>query len=92
VERASHQEASAKQGDQIARIFAQWVIAYFGQFSENYRSRPHFDFLCSLVDLCVIFDNSLGHILGVFSNTHLVTLVPKHCSTLPTYIGNAGFI
>jgi hypothetical protein len=26
------------QGDQIGRIFAQWVIVFFGQFLENYRS------------------------------------------------------
>jgi hypothetical protein len=31
-----------EQGDRIGRIFAQWVIVYFGQFSENNRSRPHF--------------------------------------------------
>jgi hypothetical protein len=24
-----------KQGDQIGRIFAYWVIVYFGNFSEN---------------------------------------------------------
>jgi hypothetical protein len=31
-----------QQGDQIGRIFAQWVIVCFGQFRENYRSRSHF--------------------------------------------------
>jgi hypothetical protein len=33
---------SSLQGDQIGRIFAPWVIVYFGQFFENYRSSPHF--------------------------------------------------
>jgi hypothetical protein len=31
-----------KQGDQIGRIFAQWAIAYFGQWFENYRSSAYF--------------------------------------------------
>jgi hypothetical protein len=30
------------QGDQIGRIFAQLLIVYFGQFSENYKSYPQF--------------------------------------------------
>jgi hypothetical protein len=30
------------QGDQIGRIFAQWVIVFFGQFYKNYRSSPKF--------------------------------------------------
>jgi hypothetical protein len=29
------------QGDQIGRIFAHWVIFFFGQFFENYRSSPN---------------------------------------------------
>jgi hypothetical protein len=29
------------QGDQIGRKFAQWVIAYFWQLCENYKSIPH---------------------------------------------------
>jgi hypothetical protein len=28
--------------DQIGRIFAQWVIVYFAQLLENYRSIQHF--------------------------------------------------
>jgi hypothetical protein len=30
-----------KQGDQIGRISTQWVIVYFGQLLENYRSTPY---------------------------------------------------
>jgi hypothetical protein len=30
-----------KQADPIGRFFAHWVIVYFGQFFENYKSRPH---------------------------------------------------
>jgi hypothetical protein len=29
---------AAEQGDQIGRIFAQWVIVYFGKLLENCRS------------------------------------------------------
>jgi hypothetical protein len=29
-----------QQGDQIGRIFANWVIAYFGQFDEIYANSP----------------------------------------------------
>jgi hypothetical protein len=28
-------------GDQIGRIFARWVIVYFGQLLENYRGIPN---------------------------------------------------
>jgi hypothetical protein len=31
----------AWQGDQNELFFANWVIVYFGQFVENYRSRPN---------------------------------------------------
>jgi hypothetical protein len=30
------------QCDQIVRIFAQWVIDYFGKFIEKYGNSPHF--------------------------------------------------
>jgi hypothetical protein len=30
------------QGDQIGRVFAYWVIAYFGHFYENYRNTLKF--------------------------------------------------
>jgi hypothetical protein len=30
------------QSDQIGRIFAQWVVVYFGLFFEIFRSSPHF--------------------------------------------------
>jgi hypothetical protein len=44
VVRSNHALAyiGRRQGDQIGRIFAQWVIVYFGQFLENYRSSPNF--------------------------------------------------
>jgi hypothetical protein len=31
-----------KQGDQIGRLFAYWVVVYLGPYFLNYRSRPHF--------------------------------------------------
>jgi hypothetical protein len=34
------------QGDQIGRIFAKWVIAYFRQLLENNRNSLHFAVLC----------------------------------------------
>jgi hypothetical protein len=36
--------AAGKQGDQIGRIFAHWVIIYFGQFIENYSNIPHYGY------------------------------------------------
>jgi hypothetical protein len=33
---------SRDQGDQIRRIFPQWVIVYFGQYFENHKSNPNF--------------------------------------------------
>jgi hypothetical protein len=35
-------DAATQQGDQIGLIFARWVIVYFGQWFENYRSSAHF--------------------------------------------------
>jgi hypothetical protein len=32
----------SRHGDQIGRIFAQWVIVYLGQRFENKRSNAHF--------------------------------------------------
>jgi hypothetical protein len=53
------------------------VIVYFGQFVENYRSRPT---ICGTFGgksyLCINFDKKCWYvyILGDFSQTHLVTL------------------
>jgi hypothetical protein len=33
---------AGNRGDQIGRIFSQWVFVSFGQFLEDYRSNPHF--------------------------------------------------
>jgi hypothetical protein len=41
-EQGVHVAGGRKQGDQIGRIFVQWTIVYFGQFYDNYKSRPHF--------------------------------------------------
>jgi hypothetical protein len=38
-----------RQGDQIGRKFAQWVIVYFGQWFENYRSNAHLWLIFSTV-------------------------------------------
>jgi hypothetical protein len=36
------------QGDQIGRIFANWVTVFVGLFYENYRSRPFWGLLFPL--------------------------------------------
>jgi hypothetical protein len=70
-----------RQCDQIGRIFAQWVIAYFGQFSENHRSSPYFCSTCmphSMAKLCICFDkNVLGHILGDFFHKPIWSPCPQ---------------
>jgi hypothetical protein len=57
------------QGDHIGRIFPYWMIAYFGQFLENYRSSPKL--WATLLEgkrnaLCNFDKNVLGYILGNF--------------------------
>jgi hypothetical protein len=39
---AMSSKADVGQGDQIGRIFAEWVIVYLWQFFENYQRIPHF--------------------------------------------------
>jgi hypothetical protein len=46
---------AAFQGDQKGRIFAQWEIAYFRQFFENYRRRTNFWLLFPRFRLCINF-------------------------------------
>jgi hypothetical protein len=73
------------QGDQIGRIFTQWVIVYFGQFLVNYKNSP---------DLCATFPLSIDNVLiltkivlgftlwTIFLQTNLVTLVVmQQCAT-----------
>jgi hypothetical protein len=59
------------------RIFAHWVIVCIGQVFENYQSSPHFwaAFSHGGGDAKILTKKWLGHILGYFSNTLLVTLV-----------------
>jgi hypothetical protein len=58
------------QGDQIGRVFAYWVIVYFGKF-ENYKSSPNFGATFSYGKLfaLILTKNVLGHILGDFFAT-----------------------
>jgi hypothetical protein len=46
-----------EQGDQIVRIFAQWVIVYFGQFPENYASTPP---IRDVENIIVIYPTRIG--------------------------------
>jgi hypothetical protein len=65
----------AEQGDQIGRILAHWVIVYFWQFFEKYRSSPNIlpPFFCSLSDLIHFEKNVPGlHMYNLgdfFANT-----------------------
>jgi hypothetical protein len=67
---------SGCQGDQIGQIVAKWVVAYFGQIFENYRSSPRFWAISPLIiDYALILTkNGLSNVLGIFSQADLVTL------------------
>jgi hypothetical protein len=78
VPRKIWQTCCSIQGDQIGRIFAQWVIVYFGQLLENYRSIPHVSgYFIPWISLGIHFDKKTGWATfwAIFSQTHLVTLV-----------------
>jgi hypothetical protein len=68
------------QGDQIGRIFANWVIVYFGRFF-NCTSSPHFwatYVVLPWLKLCVNFVKKwlgLGRFYPIFSQTHLVPVL-----------------
>jgi hypothetical protein len=51
---------SLEQGDQIGRIFVYWVIVYFGQFVENYRSSPNIWTTFIHGKSCAIISTKLG--------------------------------
>jgi hypothetical protein len=59
------------QGGQIGRIFANWVIAYFGQFFENDKSCPNLLTLSPWQKWRINFGkNEFGYILGdIFRNS-----------------------
>jgi hypothetical protein len=63
--------ALKKQGDRIGRFFAHWVIVYFGQCFENYRT-------------CTILWASIW---ATISRTHLVTLPTNTQRREATYNG-----
>jgi hypothetical protein len=70
----------AGQGDQIGRIFANWVIVYFGQFYENYKSSTHILGIFSAVKFIhKCLKKCVGlHFGRFFDQTHLVTLMPEY--------------
>jgi hypothetical protein len=53
-----------EQGDQIGRIFAPWVIVYFGGFFENCIFGSHVSMVKVLYKICQ--KSMLDHILGDF--------------------------
>jgi hypothetical protein len=60
-EREIQLDLCCKQGDRIGRIFARWMIVYFGRFFENGRSSAHFGVLFSTVKVAIFFTNSSCH-------------------------------
>jgi hypothetical protein len=66
----------SRQGDQIGRIFASWLIVRFVQLYQKLQKHANFGgLLFRRKKLCINFDkNGLGYILGDFSQSHLVTL------------------
>jgi hypothetical protein len=63
-------------------VIAQWVIVYFRQQFEKYRSSPHFwaTLFHGTSYVSVLSKKRLGHILGyIFSQTHRVT-VPSNAN------------
>jgi hypothetical protein len=73
--RKKRSDIHSEQGDKNGRIFADWVIVYFGQFCENYRNSPKIwaNFFHGKSYVFVLTEN----VLGVFSQTHLVALILK---------------
>jgi hypothetical protein len=80
-------------GPRLGEFSPIWLIVYFGQLIENYRSSP--DFCATFfprLRLCINFDNrGLGFTLGVFSKTNVVALKPtsktrKMVSVAETFI------
>jgi hypothetical protein len=56
------------QGDQTGRIFGQWMVVYFGQWFENYRSSAHFwaTFFHGTSSVLILKKKRLGYILAEF--------------------------
>jgi hypothetical protein len=61
-------------------------FVYFGLFFETYKSSPHF--FATFSEYINIGKNGLGYILGVFSQTHLLTLLPRPISNSELQIAN----
>jgi hypothetical protein len=59
---------TSKQGDQIGRIFAFWVIVYFGQFLENNKRSPNdwTTFSHGKRYSSIVTKDGFGYILGYF--------------------------
>jgi hypothetical protein len=70
-----------EQGDQLGRIFNQWVIVYFGQWFENYKTIAHFwaTFFHATYHLCINFDKKIGWATfwAIFSQNNPGTLFPS---------------
>jgi hypothetical protein len=84
------------QGDQIGRIFAQWVTVYFWQIYENCSSRQYFK--ATLFNfyghVLILAEKLVGRNFGAnFFKTHLVTLAASYNTiTLPSLSEKLIFI
>jgi hypothetical protein len=79
-----HKYDRSYKGDQIGRIFAHWVIVYFGHLFENYRTSTNFwgTFSLSWGYALILAKNVLGYVLGYFfknASGHTGCVV-RHCT------------
>jgi hypothetical protein len=69
---------NCQQGDQIGRFFAYWsIVCLCGLGSFLCGISPNYGLLFPRWKICIkINKNGLGYSLWIFSQTHLVTLIP----------------
>jgi hypothetical protein len=83
---------TAWQGNQIGRVFAQWVAVCLWMLHENYKSSPHFGRLYSADKFMLLSRQKMGWATfwANFSQTHLVILVAAtstHRYIPPIFVG-----
>jgi hypothetical protein len=75
---------SGHQGDQIGRIFAYWVIVYYGQFyAKKYHRSKIFGLLLFMVKVMCLFSPKVDWVTfwATFSQTHLGPIFRTFFST-----------
>jgi hypothetical protein len=78
-----HVNLTSKQSDQIGKIFSQWMIVFYGQFSENYKSGPNFGatFVHGKSSVLTLTKYELGYIFGDFFTYSSGHSASKVCRT-----------